>query len=179
LHRGGGKCSEANAHGWRLQIKPQRLIDPRDHPRVFVQPLRRLQRVIFYRNQSVLSVLNISRQSDNRPVDRPVNRPAQKAPDQRKGTALQWVRVWVASGTAFATRQSFSRSSQTDHLIIFKICRFSNALFLNLGATGFHCEWRARALRREPSEGYFSEPRLLASHPVCPNSFLGFLCLHC
>jgi hypothetical protein len=72
----------------------------------------------------------------------------------------------VALGAASATRQSFSRLSQIDklivRLIIFKICRFRNALFLNLGPTGFHSEWRARAPRREPSEGCFSEPRLLA-----------------
>jgi hypothetical protein len=52
---------------------------------------------------------------------------------------LQLVRVWVALGAASATRQSFLRLSQIDRLIvrliiIFKICRFSNALFLNLGA---------------------------------------------
>jgi hypothetical protein len=37
-------------------------------------------------------------------------------------------------------------------LIIFKICSFSNAPFLNLGATGFRSEWRARAPQRKPSK---------------------------
>jgi hypothetical protein len=50
-------------------------------------------------------------------------------------------------------------------LFIFKICRFSNKLFLSLGATGLRSEWRARAPRRENSEGCFSKPRLLASQP--------------
>jgi hypothetical protein len=62
---------------------------------------------------------------------------------------LQWVREWVAWGAASETRQSFSRLSQIDRLIvrliIFKICGFSNALFLNIGATGFHSDgWPLR-----------------------------------
>ncbi len=87
---------------------------------------------------------------------------------------MHWIRVWVAFGAALATRQSFSRLSQIDRLIvrliIFKICRFSNAPFLNLGVTGFRSKWRAGAPQREHSEGCFSEPRLLASRPLCPNS---------
>jgi hypothetical protein len=79
------------------------------------------------------------------------------------------------------TRQSFSRLPQIDRLIvriiIFNFFRFSNAPFFNLGATGFCSKWRARAPRREPSEGCFSEPHLLASHTLCPNSILALFCL--
>jgi hypothetical protein len=70
--------------------------DPRDHPRFLAQPLRRLCRVTFYGNQSVLSVLNIcrvGRSTGRTSVEAPVDRPAQKTPDQQKGTALHWVRV--------------------------------------------------------------------------------------
>jgi hypothetical protein len=56
----------------------------------------------------------------------------------------------LALGAAFATRQSFSILSQIDRLIIrlfiFKNCRFSDAPFFNLGATGFRSEWRASRL---------------------------------
>jgi hypothetical protein len=89
--------------------------------------------------------------------------------------------IGFALGAAFATRQSFSRLSRIDRLIfrliIFKICRFSNAPFFNLGATDFRDERLARSPRREPSEGCFSEPRLLASHPVCQNSISALFCL--
>jgi hypothetical protein len=89
--------------------------------------------------------------------------------------------IGFALGAAFATRQSFSRLSQTDRLIvrliIFKFCRFSNTPFLNLGATDFRSEWRARAPRRKLSEECFSEPRLPASHPDCQNSISALFCL--
>ncbi len=109
---------------------------------------------------------------------RPVDRPAQKAPDKRKGTALHWVRVGsnICDQTVFF---EIVADPLIVRLIIFKICRSSNAPFLNLGATGFRSEWRARAPRREPSEGCFSEPRLqvLASHPVCQKSISALFCL--
>jgi hypothetical protein len=187
MHRGGKTCSETNAHGWRRHINfyyqaPK--TDPRDRPWFLAQPLRRFHRVIFYRNQSVLSVLNISRvgRSTGRSTDRSSGSEGSRSA-KRDGFAVGSRIGGIGSSICNQTRFFEIVADRPAHrrvivrLIIFKICRFSNALFLNLGATGFHCESRARAPRRESSEGCFTEPRLLASHPFCPNSFLGFLCL--
>jgi hypothetical protein len=156
LHRGGEQCCKTNALGCRQRIKPQILIP--DITLNFL-PSHCDASVELYLYRSILQCIK-HKQSPSL--------------DQRKGSTLHWVRVWGPLGAAFATRQTFSRFSQIDQLIvwliIFKTCRFSNALFLNLGATGLRSEWRARAPQRKPSEGYFFEPRLRASHPLCPNS---------
>ncbi len=151
--------------------------NPRDRPRFLAKPWRRRSWVIFYRNRSALKAYG--RQS--RTIERTIVQIRTLQVSEKRALCIGFAygchwEQHLRPDNRFRYCRRLTGSSSGSSFFNFAVSVTLNVLIFT--ATDFCSEWRARAPRRKPSEGCFFEPRLLASHKVCPNSISALFCLH-